>query len=224
VVGGTTDSSGTLPFGSFAAPHAVAYQWSTTIQPAWISRGARGRNPVLCARQLHAPGVRQHRVRERRIPVDRRRPHRARLRAERTRDRRDPRARHLGSGHTRRTGWSNAGTPPRTPTLLNLSLVSPALPDLARADLTPPGRTNGADLAAAPENTKGRTVRPAPSCRLSLSRGARYSIGSPRWWTPRGSSGSTKYSISRSSSSSSSDGCGGGGCGGGSSAGIRTFR
>src|SRR5262245_24719420 len=39
---------------------------------------------------------------------------------------------------------------------------------------------------------------------------------------PRASSGSTKYSMSRSSSSSSSLGCGGAGGGGGSSGGIRT--
>ena len=49
-----------------------------------------------------------------------------------------------------------------------------------------------------------------------------YSIVSPR--VPSASSGSTKYSMSRSSSSSSSLGCAIGGGGGGSSAGIRTFR
>ena len=57
----------------------------------------------------------------------------------------------------------------------------------------------------------------APSSLRSPSCPSSYSISS----RVKASSGSTKYSISRSSSSSSGDGGGGGG---GSSAGIRTFR
>jgi hypothetical protein len=86
--------------------------------------------------------------------------------------------------------------------------------------------------AEATTSTPGRTQKKggAPSnaalhvflfCRLSLC--VPYSPRSPVLG-PSASSGSTKYSMSRSSSISSSLGCGGAGGGGGSSAGIRTFR
>ena len=66
-----------------------------------------------------------------------------------------------------------------------------------------------------------RAVRSRSRPRRSAPRP--YSTGSTPC-EPTASSGSTKYSISRSSSSSSSDGCSTGGGGGGSSAGIVTCR
>src|SRR5690242_14535910 len=85
---------------------------------------------------------------------------------------------------------------------------------------------------APPSNTykqKGRTRKPAPLLnRQPLNRQSSivivlHSAGSMPW-LPSASSGSTKYSISRSSSSSSSDGCSTGGGGGGSSGGMCTCR
>src|SRR5262249_17482590 len=87
------------------------------------------------------------------------------------------------------------------------------------------GKGGGARAPPPPRNR--RIVRPALHIRNRISvigyrpsatgQRSRYSISS----RVKASSGSTKYSISRSSSSSSGDGGGGGG---GSSAGIRTFR